>query len=177
MLCQQALIDKTIELCHSDSRFVAVMQAGSFTEGEGDRWSDIDFWLCVDDQALARLDRRAWISQIAPLLACFQNEFGTDVPIFEGLTRGEFHFAPASQMAEVRTWPFRAKCAAEDLTRATFRRYVGTSARLDEGDLRRAYREAWGWYVELAEELSNRFQTDRRGLLIDAIRRRVEELE
>jgi lincosamide nucleotidyltransferase len=270
VLPQHSLIERTIELCRSDERFVAVMQAGSFTEGEGDRWSDVDFWLCVDDEALPDLDRHGWVTQVAPLLACFQNEFGTEVAIFEGLVRGEFHFAPASEMAEVRTWPFRderlnveamvaldrtgelrehlsavaempserlsaprlqsiqdrflnwflfginvllrgdlarsldilshvqrhllwlarssegkverhyftpAKRAADDLTPASFHRYVKTVARLDEGDLRRAYREAWSWYEELAEELSNRFRTDPRPALIEALRQRVAELD
>jgi lincosamide nucleotidyltransferase len=36
------------------------------------------------------------------------NEFGTHVVFFPGLIRGEFHFAPAADIASVATWPARS---------------------------------------------------------------------
>jgi lincosamide nucleotidyltransferase len=269
VLPQQRLIRRVIELSHADERLVAVLHCGSFVEGEGDEWSDIDFWLCVEDAALGDFDSREWISRVAPLLTCLRNEFGTDVAIFAGLIRGEFHFEAASRMAEVRSWPVReetldvdamvvldrtgelrdhlsamadtpnerlaaarvqelqdrflnwfvfgvnvllrgddaraldilshvdrhllwlarsragkvgrhyltpSKLAAQDLSAAHYRRYVACTAALDAIDLRRAYREAWAWFRELARETCPELGTEVPGPLQGELEVRVAEL-
>lgn len=104
-LPQHSMIRKVEELCRADPSIRAALQYGSFTQGEGDAWSDIEFWLFVDDLALAGLDGRVWVARVAPVLLFVQNEFGAGVAIFENLVRGEFHFAAASSLPQIREWP------------------------------------------------------------------------
>jgi lincosamide nucleotidyltransferase len=102
---QEALIDRVRVLCREDPRVAAALTYGSFATGEGDRYSDIEFWLFFDDDAFVDLDVRAWCEQVAPVRLFVLNEFGTHVAIFDGLIRGEFHFVPASRIDDVRDWP------------------------------------------------------------------------
>ncbi len=74
---------------------------GSFAQGIGDRFSDIEFWLFTTDP----IDATAWCERIAPTLAITRNEFGAHVVFFPDLIRGEFHFAPYAEIAQVATWP------------------------------------------------------------------------
>jgi lincosamide nucleotidyltransferase len=77
---------------------------GSFTTGEGDAFSDVDFYLFVADGAHAAFDGAVWVKAIAPVALWLTNEFGTSTAIFENLVRGEFHFEPASRIPTVREW-------------------------------------------------------------------------
>ena len=78
---------------------------GSFASGEADEFSDIEFWLFFEDDRLASVDPRWWCEEVAPVSLMVVNEFGTHVVIFENLIRGEFHFAAASDIETVRSWP------------------------------------------------------------------------
>jgi hypothetical protein len=51
MLPQEAMIEKVRELCNRDERVVAALMYGSFAIGEGDRFSDIEFYLFFDEEA------------------------------------------------------------------------------------------------------------------------------
>jgi lincosamide nucleotidyltransferase len=77
---------------------------GSFAHGEGDRHSDLEFWLFfVPEQREA--DPRGWCAQVGPLTYIAVNEFGAYVAFFTGLVRGEFHFATSEEIDGVRLWP------------------------------------------------------------------------
>jgi lincosamide nucleotidyltransferase len=89
--------------CREDPRVVAALMYGSFAKGEGDAFSDIEFWLFFDD-SLPLPQPSEWIEAIAPLHTCFRNEFGTQVALFVNGVRGEFHFAPSSRLDVVREW-------------------------------------------------------------------------
>lgn len=102
MLPQEEMIERVKKLCKQDERLVAAMMYGSFTQGEGDEFSDIEFSLYFQDELLASVDRQGWVSQVGPVLLFFTNEFGTDTAIFENFIRGEFHFEPASRMENLR---------------------------------------------------------------------------
>ncbi len=102
---QEALIERVRSLCLSDRRLDAALTYGSFVSGEGDRFSDIEFWLFFTDDTLANVNSRSWCERIAPVSLMVLNEFGTQVAIFKNLVRGEFHFAAASEIDGVRTWP------------------------------------------------------------------------
>jgi lincosamide nucleotidyltransferase len=104
MLPQERLIERVRAQCARDPRVVSALMYGSFTRGEGDAHSDVEFWLFLAADDLARLDRAAWLGEIAPLLACFENEYGATVAIFEGPVRGEFHFEDADTLDQVRRW-------------------------------------------------------------------------
>ncbi|MCL4879319.1 MAG: lincosamide nucleotidyltransferase Lnu(F) [Anaerolineae bacterium] len=103
MLPQKEMIERVKQLCKQDERLVAAMMYGSFTQGEGDEYSDIEFSLYFQDDKLSSVDKLAWVSQVAPVLLFFTNEFGVETAIFDNLIRGEFHFEPASQMGKLRS--------------------------------------------------------------------------
>jgi lincosamide nucleotidyltransferase len=104
MLPQEAMIERVRELCHQDDRVVAALMYGSFALGQGDRFSDIEFYLFFDDEASEGLREEAWVGQIAPLELYYVNEFGNGTAIFENLVRGEFHFEAASNVGLVDAW-------------------------------------------------------------------------
>ena len=51
MLQQEAMIERVRELCHQDERLVSALMYGSFAIGEGDRFSDIEFYLFFAEEA------------------------------------------------------------------------------------------------------------------------------
>jgi lincosamide nucleotidyltransferase B/F len=104
MLPQEAMIERVRELCHEDDRMVAALMYGSFALGQGDRFSDIEFYLFFADEASEGLREEAWVGQIAPLELYYVNEFGNGTAIFENLVRGEFHFEAASNVGLVDAW-------------------------------------------------------------------------
>jgi lincosamide nucleotidyltransferase B/F len=78
---------------------------GSFAIGEGDAFSDIEFYLFFVDEVPDGLqEQEAWVGRIAPLYLYYVNEFGNGTAIFENLVRGEFHFEAASNVGLVDTW-------------------------------------------------------------------------
>ena len=104
MLPQQEMIERVRELCEKDERVVAALMYGSFAIGEGDRFSDIEFYLFFEDEATEGLREEEWVAQIAPLELYYVNEFGNGAAIFENLVRGEFHFEAASNVGLVDAW-------------------------------------------------------------------------
>ena len=107
VLEQDRLIERVRQLCSEDTRLDAALMYGSFTQGQADVWSDIEFWLFFADDWLADVDPDSWCAAVGPTLLTVQNEFGTHVAIFESLIRGEFHFVPASAIDAVGEWPAR----------------------------------------------------------------------
>ncbi len=106
---QQMMIRRVKQLCQDDERLLAALMYGSFTQGEGDAFSDIEFHLFFRKDELSTRDQAVWVSQVAPLSVFFTNEFGTKVAIFDNLVRGEFHFESAADMKEVRDWPIKGE--------------------------------------------------------------------
>jgi lincosamide nucleotidyltransferase len=104
MLFQEVMIERVRELCHRDERLISALMYGSFAIGEGDRFSDIEFYLFFEDEATERLQEETWVAQIAPLALYYVNEFGNGTAIFENLVRGEFHFEAASNVGLVAAW-------------------------------------------------------------------------
>ncbi|HYN89578.1 MAG TPA: lincosamide nucleotidyltransferase Lnu(B), partial [Ardenticatenaceae bacterium] len=47
MRLQEEMIARVRQLCHADERVVAALMYGSFTKGEGDGFSDIEFYLFI----------------------------------------------------------------------------------------------------------------------------------
>ncbi len=104
MLLQEEMIARVREVCAQDERVVAAWMYGSFTKGEGDRFSDIEFLLYLYEAAHSTVDPATWVAQIAPVAVYFVNEFGVGTAIFENLIRGEFHFDRASDMSKIRAF-------------------------------------------------------------------------
>src|SRR5215210_4884129 len=101
MLQQEAMIERTRSVCREDERLAAAMMYGSFAQGEGDGFSDIEFILFFRDEELEGLDQEEWVSRISPVGLYFVNEYGNGTAIFENLVRGEFHFDRASDIERV----------------------------------------------------------------------------
>jgi lincosamide nucleotidyltransferase len=104
MLPQEQMIARVRQLCRQDERIVGAFMYGSFTTGEGDSFSDVEFYVYLDEAAYHAFQPAAWVGQIAPVALYFANEFGTGTAIFENLVRGEFHFERAKEMAQIRAW-------------------------------------------------------------------------
>jgi lincosamide nucleotidyltransferase len=101
MLRQEAMIERTRRICCEDERLVAAMMYGSFAQGEGDGFSDIEFILFFEDEELEGLDQEEWVSRISPVGFYFINEYGNGTAIFDNLVRGEFHFDSASEIVTI----------------------------------------------------------------------------
>lgn len=88
-----------------DEHIAAALTYGSFTQGEADAYSDIEYFLfCADP---AGFDLRAFLDAVAPVRLWLTNEFGTPNAIFDGLIRGEFHVESLSAMDQIARWPER----------------------------------------------------------------------
>jgi lincosamide nucleotidyltransferase len=103
-LPQRMMIERARAACLADQRLVAALMYGSFTRGEGDEHSDVEFALFFADDALPEVDQRAWVLQIAPVLAYFSDSNRHHTAHFAGLVRGEFHFKPASAIPSIAEW-------------------------------------------------------------------------
>jgi lincosamide nucleotidyltransferase len=101
MLQQEAMIERARRVCREDDRLAAAMMYGSFAQGEGDGFSDIEFILFFRDEELEGLDQKEWVSRISPVGLYFVNEYGNGTAIFQNLVRGEFHFDRASDIERV----------------------------------------------------------------------------
>jgi len=101
-MVQLDMIGKIVEVALADDNVRAVLMYGSFANGEGDPYSDIEFYIFLKDDAT--IDKRKWIAGIRPVEILFTNEFGTDVAVFDNLIRGEFHFLPISEVSVISTW-------------------------------------------------------------------------
>lgn len=104
MIPQHAMIATVRRLCITDPRILAALMYGSFTRGEGDEFSDIEFYLFLSTDELRHFDPVVWLTQVAPVAAYIVNEFGTGVAVFANLVRGEFHFHAIDDVALVGHW-------------------------------------------------------------------------
>lgn len=99
---QLKLIDKVKSQAYSDDNISAVLMYGSFTKGEGDQYSDVEFYVFIKDMDI--FNSREWVSNIRPIELFFTNEYGTEVAVFDNLIRGEFHFHSVSEIDVVKSW-------------------------------------------------------------------------
>jgi lincosamide nucleotidyltransferase B/F len=107
MLVQEELIARVRSRCEVDQRLDAALEYGSFPQGYGDAYSDVEFWLFVASGEQPVPDPVAWIRAVALPMSVGVNEFGAHVAIFDGLIRGEFHFATVDDIESVKSWPAR----------------------------------------------------------------------
>jgi predicted nucleotidyltransferase len=63
MLEQVTMIEKVRELCEQDERVMGALMYGSFALGQGDRFSDIEFYLFFQERVLDEADEEAWVAQ------------------------------------------------------------------------------------------------------------------
>lgn len=101
-MTQLQMIDKTKSIAQNDKNISAVFMYGSFTKNEGDKYSDIEFYIFLKDKE--NFSAENWVSQIHPLALYFTNEYRSEVAIFENMIRGEFHFLTNDQMEVIKSW-------------------------------------------------------------------------
>lgn len=101
-MVQLQMIQKVKQVALDTEAVSAVLMYGSFIKGEGDMYSDIEFYIFLRDEK--GFNKEQWIGGIAPFDLFFTNEFGTDVAVFSNLIRGEFHFHPVDDVEVVHTW-------------------------------------------------------------------------
>ena len=119
-LIQPKLIDRVKDKANKDVRLKHVLMYGSWANGEGDEFSDIEFWIFVEPQHLPELNKDEWLEDIASVLFHTINESGADVAIFrEGLVRGEFHFVGADTIDQIRGWT-GLKVTADTISKMVF---------------------------------------------------------
>lgn len=104
MLLQEQLIIKVKEMGEQTSSVDAIMMYGSFTQGSGDAFSDVEFYIFIKDEFYKDFNSKQWVACIYPFCVHLFNEFGTEVFIFENLVRGEFHFLPTKEMPIIETF-------------------------------------------------------------------------
>lgn len=104
MLVQNKIIQSVKDKCIQDEQVLACMMYGSFTKGEGDQYSDIEFYIFIEDDKMEKFSSRHWISEVYPVDLIFYNEYGTEVVIFSNMIRGEFHFLPESKMEVIKSF-------------------------------------------------------------------------
>ncbi|MGN7938373.1 nucleotidyltransferase [Virgibacillus sp. 6R] len=104
MLFQEKLIESIKKKCENDRIVSACMMYGSFTKGEGDQYSDVEFYLFLKENEIHNFKSSEWMNDIASYDLLFFNEFGSEVVVFSNLIRGEFHFLPESEMDIIKTF-------------------------------------------------------------------------
>lgn len=104
MLLQEKLINIIKEKCEKDPRISACMMYGSFTKGEGDQYSDVEFYIFLKTTEIEQFESSDWMRDIAPYDLHFMNEFGSEVVVFSNLIRGEFHFLSESEIEVIKTF-------------------------------------------------------------------------
>lgn len=104
MLLQEKLINVIKEKCENDPRISACMMYGSFTKGEGDQYSDVEFYVFLKNTEIEQFESSVWIRDIAPYDLLFFNEFGSEVVVFSNFVRGEFHFQTESEIDVIKTF-------------------------------------------------------------------------
>ena len=101
-MVQLEMIERVKSLAHQSAAISAVLMYGSFVKGEGDEYSDIEFYIFLNPDI--NFDKQSWITSIQKIELFFLNEFGTEVAIFENLVRGEFHFMDVDQVGIINSW-------------------------------------------------------------------------
>ncbi len=99
---QLKIIETVKKNAQADGNVSAVLMYGSFIRGEGDKYSDVEFYVYLNDKT--SFNSRHWVEQIRPVAMFFTNEHGTEVAIFESMIRGEFHFGTIDDMETTKTW-------------------------------------------------------------------------
>jgi lincosamide nucleotidyltransferase len=63
MLVQEEMIGRVRRLCCEDERVRAALMYGSFSKGSGDAYSDIEFFIFLEDDRYETVDAENWVAQ------------------------------------------------------------------------------------------------------------------
>ncbi len=96
------MINQTKFIAQQDENVSALFMYGSFTKNEGDKYSDIEFYIFLKNKE--NFSAEKWVNQIYPVALYFTNEYGSEVAIFENMIRGEFHFFKTDEIGIIKSW-------------------------------------------------------------------------
>ncbi|QIK61761.1 LinF [Dysgonomonas sp. HDW5A] len=96
------MINQTKFIAQQDENVSAIFMYGSFTKNEGDKYSDIEFYIFLKSKE--NFSAEKWVNQIYPVALYFTNEYGSEVAIFENMIRGEFHFLKTDEIGIIKSW-------------------------------------------------------------------------
>ncbi|MGE5675803.1 MAG: aminoglycoside 6-adenylyltransferase [Mycobacterium leprae] len=105
---QQAELRSAVrQLAQSDDRITAAAAYGSYTRGEDDDFSDVEFILYIRPDALAAFSAgfADWVRQVRPILLAYQSYVGNQWVVFDNLVRGEFDLMPDTKIGDLDDWP------------------------------------------------------------------------
>lgn len=108
-LVQQLHLDALIRAAlQADERVQFALAYGSFTQGSGDRFSDVEYYAFVEKQQ--EFEILAWLEHALTgsefrILHHVVNEFGTPNVTVSGLIRIELHVQPVERMPDILHWP------------------------------------------------------------------------
>ncbi|MBP6663167.1 MAG: aminoglycoside 6-adenylyltransferase [Paludibacter sp.] len=101
-MTQLQMINQTKFIAQQDENVSAIFMYGSFTKNEGDKYSDIEFYIFLKSKE--NFSAEKWVNQIYPVALYFTNEYGSEVAIFENMIRGEFHFLKTDEIGIIKSW-------------------------------------------------------------------------
>lgn len=103
-MLQREMITRFREVCRGDARVSGALMFGSFTTGEGDAFSDVEFALFIRGDAFEGFGHRAWRDAVSSVAAYFPHDFGHHTALFENGVRGESRFMRARDVSVVPSW-------------------------------------------------------------------------
>lgn len=89
----------------SDARVACALAYGSLTQGTGDRYSDLEYYLFVPEALTPRFEPEAFLARLTPVRHAVINDFGTPNFITDDLLRIELHVEPLERLSDILSWP------------------------------------------------------------------------
>src|SRR5690606_33577214 len=99
---QLAMINQVKKSSLLDPNIRSVFMYGSFIKGEGDKYSDIEFYIFLTDEK--NFDEKHWVAQLGKVDLFFQNEFGTKVVIYDKFNIAEINFLNFKEIETIISW-------------------------------------------------------------------------
>jgi predicted nucleotidyltransferase len=97
-----AVIEALTEAARADERVVAAWLQGSRADGSADAFSDIDYYVAIEDEASASFDKVAFIGRVAPVLVHTElfGQYGVAC-LLEGPVKLDFFVERASTAPQI----------------------------------------------------------------------------
>ncbi|PKN94226.1 MAG: hypothetical protein CVU44_07445 [Chloroflexi bacterium HGW-Chloroflexi-6] len=153
---------RILEAAQANPKIVGCIDYGSTSEGRGDKWSDLDIALFIQDSELELFEKnwKQWASQFGNLLLAYIGGVGHPWAVYDATPlplRVDFVFFPVSSLDKILKWPcspisVEAMVLYDDTNgqiRSHVSQIVGQSLAPD--DLAKAFEQVGGdfWYYLL----------------------------
>lgn len=98
------LLNRIVDTAKKNESIQGLVCYGSYTRDDFDKYSDIEFYLFIEDGAFQGFDFNNWLSDIEKPVSIFVNGSGVTDVLFSDWLRGEFHIRPYSKHKELEGW-------------------------------------------------------------------------